>query len=208
MTSVNRIQSIYKARRNILALSEYRGFDTSGYNEFSINEIDTIYKNSQLDMLIENEETGTKSFIKFYLDIKQLRPQNLDSIIEDLFLVDNVLTNEDTLIIIVDDEPNDTITAKVKYLFDRNGIFVVMHNIGRLQYNILQHELVPKIDILDENEKVEFKKRYSVHSDSQIPEISRFDPQALAVAMRPGDICKFTRDSPTALETSYYRVCV
>ena len=83
-----------------------------------------------------------------------------------------------------------------------------MHNIGRLQYNILQHELVPKIDILDENEKVEFKKRYSVHSDSQIPEISRFDPQALAVAMRPGDICKFTRDSPTALETSYYRVCV
>tara|TARA_Y100000389_G_C17443000_1_gene509835 strand:- start:968 stop:1594 length:627 start_codon:yes stop_codon:yes gene_type:complete len=208
MTSVNRIQSIYKARRNILALSEYRGYDTSGYNEFSINEIDTIYKNSQLDMLIENEETGTKSFIKFYLDIKQLRPQNLDSIIEDLFLVDNVLTNEDTLIIIVDDEPNDTITAKVKYLFDRNGIFVVMHNIGRLQYNILQHELVPKIDILDENEKVEFKKRYSVHSDSQIPEISRFDPQALAVAMRPGDICKFTRDSPTALETSYYRVCV
>ena len=208
MTSVNRIQSIYKARRNILALSEYRGYDTSGYNEFSINEIDTIYKNSQLDMLIENEETGTKSFIKFYLDIKQLRPQNLDSIIEDLFLVNNVLTNEDTLIIIVDDEPNDTITAKVKYLFDRNGIFVVMHNIGRLQYNILQHELVPKIDILDENEKVEFKKRYSVHSDSQIPEISRFDPQALAVAMRPGDICKFTRDSPTALETSYYRVCV
>jgi DNA-directed RNA polymerase subunit H (RpoH/RPB5) len=208
MTSVNRIQSIYKARRNILALSEYRGYDTSGYNEFSINEIDTIYKNSQLDMLLENEETGGKSFIKFYLDVKQLRPQNLDTIIEDLFLVDNVLTNKDTLIIIVDDEPNETITAKVKYLFDRNGIFVVMHNIERLQYNILQHELVPKIDILDESEKVEFKKRYSVHSDSQIPEISRFDPQALAVAMRPGDICKFTRDSPTALETSYYRVCV
>lgn len=208
MTSVNRIQSIYKARRNILALSEYRGFDTSGYNEFSINEIDTIYKNSQLDMLIENEETGTKSFIKFYLDLKQLKPQNLDSIIEDLFVIDNVLTNKDNLIIIVDDEPNDSITAKVKYLFDRSGIFVVLHNIQRLQYNILQHELVPKIDILDENEKEAFKKRYSVQSNSQLPEISRFDPQALAVAMRPGDICKFTRDSPTALETSYYRVCV
>jgi DNA-directed RNA polymerase subunit H (RpoH/RPB5) len=208
MTSVNRIQSIYKARRNILALSEYRGFDTSGYNEFSINEIDTIYKNSQLDMLIENEETATKSYIKFYLDLKQLRPQNLDSIIEDLFLVDNVLTNKDNLIIIVDDEPNDTITAKVKYLFDRSGIFVVIHNIQRLQYNILNHELVPKIDILDENEVVAFKKRYSVHNNSQLPEISRFDPQALAVAMRPGNICKFTRDSPTALETAYYRVCV
>lgn len=208
MTSVNRIQSIYKARRNILTLSEYRGFDTSGYNEFSINEIDTIYKNSQLDMLIENEETGIKSFIKFYLDNKQLRPQNLDSIIEDLFVVDNILTNKDNLIIIVDDEPNDSITEKVKYLFDHNGIFVVIHNIQRLQYNILQHELVPTIHILDENEKEVFKKRYSVQNNSQLPEISRFDPQALAVAMRPGDICKFTRDSPTALETEYYRVCV
>jgi DNA-directed RNA polymerase subunit H (RpoH/RPB5) len=208
MTSVNRIQSIYKARRNILALSEYRGFDTSGYDEFSINEIDTIYKNSQLDMLIENEETKTKSFIKFYLDLKQLRPQNLDSIIEDLFLVDNILTNKDNLIIIVDDEPNDTITAKVKYLYDRSGIFVVIHNIQRLQYNILHHELVPKIDILDEIEVTAFKKRYSVQTNSQLPEISRFDPQALAIAMRPGDICKFTRDSPTALETAYYRVCV
>lgn len=208
MTSVNRIQSIYKARRNILALSEYRGFDTSDYNEFSINEIDTIYKNSQLDMLIDNEEMGTKTFIKFYLDLKQLRPQNLDSIIDDLFLVDNVLTNKDTLVIIVDDEPNDTITAKVKYLFDHSGVFVVIHNIQRLQYNILQHDLVPKIDILDEKEKLDFKKRYNIQKNSQIPEISRFDPQALAVAIRPGDICKFTRDSPTALHTSYYRVCV
>jgi len=208
MTSVNRIQSIYKARRNILALSEYRGFDTSGYNEFSINEIDTIYKNSQLDMLIENEETGIKTFIKFYLDNKQLKPQNLDSIIEDLFVVDNILTNKDTLIIIVDDEPNETITSKIKYLFDRSGIFVVVHNIQRLQYNILQHELVPTIHILDEYEKDAFKKRYNVQNNSQLPEISRFDPQALAVAMRPGDIGKFTRDSPTALETAYYRVCV
>lgn len=208
MTSVNRIQSIYKARRNILALLDYGGFDTSGYDEFSINEIDTIYKNSQLDMLLENAELGTKSFIKFYLDLKQLRPQNLDSIIEDLFMVDNVLTNKDNLIIIVDDEPNETITAKVKYLFDRNGIFVVLHNIQRLQYNILQHKLVPKIEILDEVEKVAFKKRFNVQYNSQLPEISRFDPQALAVAMRPGDICKFTRDSPTALETFYYRVCV
>jgi DNA-directed RNA polymerase subunit H (RpoH/RPB5) len=208
MTSVNRIQNIYKARRNILALSEYRGFDTSEYNEFSINEIDTLYKNSQLDMLIENQKTGTKSFIKFYLDLKQLRPQNLDSIIEDLFLVDTVLTNKDNLIIIVDDEPNDTITAKVKYLFDRSGVFVVIHNIQRLQYNILHNELVPKIEILDAIEVEAFKKRFSVQSNSQLPEISRFDPQALAVAIRPGDICKFTRDSPTAMETAYYRVCV
>jgi DNA-directed RNA polymerase subunit H (RpoH/RPB5) len=208
MTSVNRIQSVFKARRNIIALSEYIGYDTTGYNEFSINEIDTRYKNEQLDMLIENADKDTKTYIKFYLDSKQLRPANLDVIIEDLYLVDEVLNNRDTLVVIVDEEPNDTIISKVRYLFDHSGIFVVIHNIKRLQYNILEHDLVPKIEILDETQKIAFKKRYNIQDNSQIPEISRFDPQALAVALRPGDICKFTRDSPTALETEYYRVCI
>ena len=118
------------------------------------------------------------------------------------------MNNRDTLVVIVDEEPNDTIISKVRYLFDHSGIFVVIHNIKRLQYNILEHDLVPKIEILDETHKTAFKKRYNIQDNSQIPEISRFDPQALAVALRPGDICKFTRDSPTALETEYYRVCI
>ena len=159
-------------------------------------------------MLIENKDKDTKTYIKFYLDSKQLRPANLDVIIEDLYLVDEVLNNRDTLVVIVDEEPNETIISKVRYLFDHSGIFVVIHNIKRLQYNILEHDLVPKIEILDETQKTAFKKRYNIQDNSQIPEISRFDPQALAVALRPGDICKFTRDSPTALETEYYRVCI
>ena len=42
----------------------------------------------------------------------------------------------------------------------------------------------------------------------QLPEISRFDPQALAMCLRPGQICKFERDSATALKYEYYRICV
>ena len=42
----------------------------------------------------------------------------------------------------------------------------------------------------------------------QLPEISRFDPQALALCIRPGDVCKFIRNSSTALEYNYYRICV
>jgi DNA-directed RNA polymerase subunit H (RpoH/RPB5) len=41
-----------------------------------------------------------------------------------------------------------------------------------------------------------------------LPEISRFDPQALAICLRPGDIVKFLRGSETAGTYNYYRVCV
>ena len=47
-----------------------------------------------------------------------------------------------------------------------------------------------------------------IKTKKQLPEISRFDPQALALCLRPGNIAKFTRKSITALETEYYRVCV
>ena len=51
-------------------------------------------------------------------------------------------------------------------------------------------------------------KKYQIRDKTQIPEISRFDPQALVVGVRPGNICYIQRSSITALTTDYYRVCV
>jgi len=51
-------------------------------------------------------------------------------------------------------------------------------------------------------------KKYQIKSKTQLPEISRFDPQALVIGIRPGEICKIQRPSSTALTTDYYRVCV
>ena len=153
-------------------------------------------------------DKNRKTYIKYYLTAKQIRPQNLDEIIEDLYVIDNVLTKEDTLIIITEDEPNDTIITKLRYLFDHDGIFVVIHNIRRLQFNILKHALVPECTILDSAEVEELKKQYNIKELKQLPEISRFDPQALAICLRPGQVCKFRRDSATAMFYDYYRVCV
>ena len=149
--SNNRILSIYKSRGTILEiLSDNLGYDTTEYESFSINEIDAMYSNSQLDMLLKHKESERNVYLKYYLTAKQIRPQNLDDIIEDLFIIENVLTKDDTLVIITEDEPNDTITTKMKYLYDHDGIFVVIHNIRRLQYNILNHKLVPECTILQD----------------------------------------------------------
>jgi hypothetical protein len=174
----NRILNIFKSRKNILDILYEQNYKTSDYEGFTINEIDAMYSNTQLDMLINHDTNGRKIYIKYYLTAKQIRPQNLEDIIEDLFTVENVLTKEDTLAIIIEDEPNDTILTRLKYLYDHDGIFVVIHNIHRLQYNLLKHRLVPECYLLDEKEREELMKTYNIKNPMQLPEISRFDPQA------------------------------
>jgi len=204
----NRILSIYNSRKNILEILESQGYDTSGYAEFSSNEIDAMYSNSQLDMLISKPSDEKKVYIKYFLQSKQMRKENLDDFVEDLFTIESILTKNDTLVIIANEDPNETITNKVRYLYDHDGIFVVIHNIKRLQFNILKHHLVPKIDILDEAEVEALKKKFNLKTTKNLPDISRFDPQALAICLRPGQVCKLTRKSATAMTTEFYRLCV
>ena len=211
-TLSNRILSIYKSRNIILDFMSRLNYSTSDYYTFSINEIDAMYVNSQLDMLLNHSTEDKKVYIKYYLSSKitskQIRPQTLDTIIEDLYDIENVLTKKDTLIIIIDEEPNETIINKVKYLYEHNGIFVVIHNIKRLQFNILEHILIPSVQILNQPEVDELKIKLNLKDIKLLPEISRFDPLALAINMRPGQVAKFIRNSVTALNAPYYRICV
>jgi len=207
-TTNNKILKLYKSRLTLIDHLASLQYNIDEYEDFSINEIDAMNNNSQLDMLVTNETTNKKIYIKYYLNAKQMNAQTLDNIIEDLYTIDTVLTTSDTLMIITDVEPNDSILVKIRYLYDHSGIFIVMHNINRLQYNILDHVLVPKARILEEKDVEEFKQTYNIINLSQIPEISRFDPQALAICLRPGQVCEFTRDSATAMNAKYYRVCV
>ena len=209
MSNANRILTLYKSRKNILEILDHLDYETTDYAGFSISDIDGMVLKNQLDLLINHQSNGKKIYIKYYLDAKQIRPANLDNIIEDLFIIENVLTKNDTLVIITEDEPNDTIITKLKYLFDRDGIFVVIHNINRLQFNILNHKLVPPTRIIHDEAKIaELQKKFNIKSLQQLPEISRFDPLALAMCMRPGQICEINRNSATALSYNYYRICV
>ena len=85
---------------------------------------------------------------------------------------------------------------------------MIILNIKRLQFNILEHSLVPPHRLLKETEVTEVKKKHNLKSLSEFPDISRFDPVALAIGMRPGEICEIIRPSKTAITGVYYRVCV
>jgi len=211
-TSNNRILSIYNSRVNILNLLERAGFSAGEYSGFSINEIDAMNAHSQLDMLLTHPTTQRKAYVKYYFTEKQssrqIRPPILAEIVEELYYVENVLEKPDTLIIIIDDEPNDSIREKIRYLYDHDGIFVVLHNIKRLQFNLLEHSLVPSVSVLTDAERDQLIQKYHIQNLQQFPEIDRFDPMALAICIRPGQVCRISRVSPTALQNDYYRICV
>ena len=207
-TTNSRILKLFKSRNTLIDQLEELEYDTSEHMDFSINEIDAMNNNTQLDFTLKHTKDERKIHIKYYLTSKQINRANLDNIIEDVYHIDNTLTKNDTLVLIIEDEPNETTINKIKYLYNRDGIFVVIHNINRLQYNILNNTLVPKCTILGNSEIDELKQKYNIMNTKQLPEISRFDPQALAKCMRPGQVCKFERESSTALFYDYYRICV
>ena len=153
MSNNNQILNIYKSRKNILEIVKSLGYDVEDYEGFNINEIDAMLSNEQLDMLIENPNSQKKIYIKYHLSSKQVRQGMLDDLVEELYNIENVLEKKDTLIIITEDEPNDSIVSRLKYVYDHDDIFVVIHNIHRLQFNILEHNLVPKCVILNEQDE-------------------------------------------------------
>jgi DNA-directed RNA polymerase subunit H (RpoH/RPB5) len=207
MTNSNSfIISIYNSRKILLEILQERGFNVTKYSNFGITDIGILLENNQLDMLLENENTKKKIYVKFYIN-KLIKPQNIYDIVEDLFHIETILEKKDDLMIIIKDEPNDTMMENIKDIWVSENIYVSLLNIKRLQFNILKHTLVPKHTLLTLSEKEQFMKKYNVMETSQIPDISFFSPVSLVLGIRPEDVVKIERNSRTAIQSDFYRVC-
>ncbi|MCJ7422889.1 DNA-directed RNA polymerase subunit H [Candidatus Bathyarchaeota archaeon] len=75
-------------------------------------------------------------------------------------------------------------------------------------FDIFEHKLVPKHEILEEKEKEELLTHYRVQP-YQLPQISSSDPVAKAIGAKPGDILRISRNkSPTAGKHTAYRYVI
>jgi len=75
------------------------------------------------------------------------------------------------------------------------------------EIDITKHELVPKHEILSEEEKKELLEKYKVRLED-LPRILITDPAIAKLNPKPGDIIRIVRRDPIAGETVYYRVVV
>lgn len=201
------ISNVYTSRKNILDQLKTRGYDISNYEGFSINDINIMFDKEQLDMLIENDK-GHKVYIKYHIT-KKISPNHIYTISTDLYDMHNILNKEtDEIIFITNDDPNDSINKTTTQIYYTENMFITVINIKRLLFNILEHSQVPPHRILNDEERTELYKKYNIINDTeQLPTISRFDPVAKAIGMRPGQVCEIIRPSKTAIQSKYYRLC-
>ena len=200
------IISIYNSRKNLLEILEERGFSVANYSNFSITDVGILTENNQLDMLLENSAINKKIYVKYYV-AKLIKPQNIYDIVEDLFHLESILEKKDDLMIVIKDEPNDTLLENIKDIWTSDKIYISLVNIKRLQFNILKHTLVPKHTILSDDEKDLFMKKYNILDNSQIPDISYFSPVSIVIGLRPDNVVKIERASRTSIKSDFYRIC-
>ena len=202
------VQQLFRSRIHILEIMKSLGYRTEEYEGFSLLEVDTMASQGMMDLLLERSEpTPKRAFIKYF--INKITPTDLNSIIDDLYDINQLLTTNDVLILITNQHISDTLKENIQYLFDHHQKHIIVHDIRYLQFNGLKHRLVPEAHILTDEEKELFKKEYFVNDIKlQLPELDRFDAQAKLICARPGDVVRFKRMSQTAMESVYYRVCV
>jgi DNA-directed RNA polymerase subunit H len=68
-----------------------------------------------------------------------------------------------------------------------------------------KHILIPKHAKLAEKEKEKLLEKYSI-SLKELPRISASDSAISNLNLKPGDVVKITRQSPTSGEAFFYRV--
>jgi len=203
MSNISLITKIFKSRKIILEQLENRGYDVDKYTNFSIHELHVLNQNKQLDMYLESENKPSL-YIKYHVNSK-LKPKDVYDFLEDL---ENSDLDENTeLIVIMKEKINDTMKNFIKNLYHKDKKFVIVFNIHRLLFNILEHTYVPRHEVLKDEEKETLKKKLNIIDESQFPEIDRLDPVAQAIGLKPGQICKIYRKSPTAVHSIYYRMC-
>lgn len=74
-------------------------------------------------------------------------------------------------------------------------------------FDIFEHVLVPKHEILTPEEREKVLAQYRV-KPYQLPQIKASDPAVKAIGAKPGDIIRIIRKSPTAGEHIAYRYVV
>jgi DNA-directed RNA polymerase subunit H len=74
-------------------------------------------------------------------------------------------------------------------------------------FDLFEHRLVPKHEILTEKERSQLLVQYKVHP-YQLPQISSVDPAVKAIGAKPGDVLRIIRKSQTAGEHITYRYVV
>jgi DNA-directed RNA polymerase subunit H len=197
------VVDVFNARNHLFDILQSRGYEAGDYVGYDMSHVAAMMEHSQLNVMLQGKTN--KVFVHFQLSAKL----NVSKVVSSLFEEENsVLKPEDDLIIVYKSEPNDTIRTEIDEVWNKMGIYVSVLYIKRLQFNILKHDMVPAHRVLSEKERDQIYTKLNIRTGVDLPSISRYDPVASVLGMRPGQVCEIERKSKTSVKSLYYRYCV
>tara|TARA_Y100000389_G_C17366844_1_gene466776 strand:- start:275 stop:928 length:654 start_codon:yes stop_codon:yes gene_type:complete len=205
---------IYKSFINIIKLLQHQGYNVDSEKDISLLELQNRIETDNINFMTE-KDNGEKCYVIYHI-VKQLRPSHIHEYIEDIYEFREIIKNTDQLIIITKDNFNfsnstglsDTIEKTINNIYIESEYYINVFPISSLQFCILDHSLVPKHKKLNEMEIKEVFNKYKITDISNIPTISKYDPVAKAIGLKPNELCEITRPSKTVIESKYYRICI
>ena len=141
--------------------------------------------------------------IVFYFDEKLKEVQKL--------IKDTVEGTEFALYLFVFKMPRkELMNANVKALEELTDETrsVQVFDVQELSANISRHVLVPKHEVFPDVKIPQLLQDLAIQHSHQLPAILKTDPMARYLNVKPGQIVKITRGSPTGGEYVLYRHCV
>lgn len=226
--AVSFIRKLFTARATLLTQLTSLGHMVEKLQSVSPADVDRQFQDKELNFVVSGMTPGAHMkvgdvHVRFHID-KALRHIHIGALVEEFEKMDKFgdksgfLPERDTIVLIAKDMPNDSVKAAVSSAWAQKGIYIVVRGLAELQFNVLTHKLVPyhrklegpnDLNVQDPHAKMQIKRLYNKDGTGKsiLPGISRFDPVAKAILMRPGQVCMIIRPSPSAGYYSYYRRC-
>jgi DNA-directed RNA polymerase subunit H len=210
------IDNLYRSRLTLLDILEARGYEVTKYRKFSPVEATAAADSLPgLNFTVVKKDDETKVCQVRYE--KAISRQKLDTFFND---IDDAYSENTEVVVMLASAVSDAHHvvafkqfAKLKASETgekiRRKLRVSFFSIYMMVINPLTHVLVPKHEIVPEDQHKQLMESMYITSKSKFPEIKfHLDPIARCIGAIPGDIVKITRASASSGESIIYRVCV
>lgn len=197
-----KLHQVYKNKKditntiltNIVKMLTERGFLKKTDLEENINKLTrTISDDLSYKIKVNNEKEQTFAI--------KLIPQKISSVSKTSVIGEFLNSYKDNpKIVIVKD-----ISKKANQYINQNFKNTEIFNEEELMINLIDHEIVPKHELLSKEELKDFYKKFNVKKKN-MPKLNINDPVARYYNMKKNDIVRITRPSQTSGKVISYRL--
>mgnify|MGYP001296692673 CR=1 FL=1 len=151
---------IFKGRENLVSQLKTAGYKTTSVENITADELHYMHMHNDLDFKVEGGDK--KAIVKYFLN-KPIKAKAIQEMTSELFDPENMfLPEKSVIILVVDSEPNTTLQDVVKQIFAEEKIHIIIYYLKRLQFNVLDHVMVPKHTILSEVDRASFIEKFNI----------------------------------------------